>query len=95
MEGNALIPPGSTPEYELNRSRFLEFLYKLDGRDDTSHPSHALYTGLAEAYRYKLGQQVMDEVVSRWNEFAPEMEAHLVAVRGEEAAGEDACSLTT
>lgn len=92
MECDALIPPGSNPEYELNRSRFLEYLYKLDGRDDPSHPNHSLFTGLAEQYRVKLGQQVMDEVVSRWSEFAQELENLLVKTRGTETTEESACS---
>ena len=74
MEGNALIPPGSTPEYEINRTRFLEYLYKLDGREDPSHPNHALYTGLMQDYRYAIGQQVIDGIVTRWKELGPELE---------------------
>lgn len=92
MEGNALIAPGSTPEYEVNRSRFLEYLYRLDGREDPSHPRHSLYTGLAEKYRYQLGQQVMDDIVTRWGEFAPDLEALLPALKDTQ---ESACSPTS
>lgn len=81
MKGNALIPPGSTPEYELNRTRFLEYLYQVDGREDPTHPNHALYTGLAEECRQRIGQQVMDEIVTRWGEFEKELYDHLNAMR--------------
>lgn len=33
------------------RMRMLDYLFFVDGRDDKSHPDHALYTGLAEKYR--------------------------------------------
>jgi hypothetical protein len=92
MEGKALIPPGSTPEYELNRSRFLEYLYRLDGRDDPGHTNHALYTGLMEEYRYLIGQQVVDDIVTRWVELGPELEEHLEAIK---ASLEPSCSPST
>lgn len=81
MEGNALIPPGSTPEHEINRTRFLEYLYRLDGRDNPSHPNHALYSGLMQEYRYVIGQQVIDEIVTRWSEIGPELEKHKEAMQ--------------
>lgn len=81
MEGNALIAPGSTSEYEINRTRFLEYLYKLDGREDPAHPNHALYTGLMQEYRYIIGQQVIDDIVTRWKELGPELEEHLEALK--------------
>ena len=28
------------------RSKYLDYLYKLDGRDDPAHPMHELLTGL-------------------------------------------------
>lgn len=92
MEHVSQIPPGSTPGYELNRSAYLEYLYRLDGRDNPSHPRHSLYTGLAQEYRYQLGLQVEEEIVRRWDEFRPEMEAHLASFR---AAVEGACSPST
>jgi hypothetical protein len=92
MEGNALIPPGSNPEYELNRSRFLEYLYRLDGRESPAHPSHALYSGLVEEYRYLIGQQIIDDIVTRWEELGPELEEHLGALR---ASRQSSCSPST
>lgn len=89
MEGDALIPPGSTPDYEVNRSRFLEYLYKLDGRDNPAHPDHALYTGLAMEYRVRIGQQIMDHIVTNWGALKQEFDAHLTAL---EASESEACS---
>ena len=34
-----------------DRQEYLEWLYKLDGRDQKSHPLHSLYTGLAVKYK--------------------------------------------
>ena len=36
---------------EDDRQEYLEWLYKLDGRDKKSHPLHSLYTGLAVKYK--------------------------------------------
>lgn len=77
MEGNALIPEGSTPEYENNRSKFLEFLYLLDGRDAPDHPMHSLYTGLAQSFRERVGHWFVEELVRDWTEAGPEMESLL------------------
>jgi hypothetical protein len=41
------------PVEEQKRQDQLEAWYKEDGRDDESHPMHALYTGLAEKYMKK------------------------------------------
>lgn len=41
------------PVEEQKRQDQLEAWYKQDGRDDKSHPMHALYTGLAEKYMKK------------------------------------------
>ena len=35
---------------EDDRQEYLEWLYKLDGRDKKSHPLHSVYIGLAEKY---------------------------------------------
>lgn len=35
----------------------LEAWYRDDGREDKSHPMHALYTGLAEKYRQQEADQ--------------------------------------
>jgi heat shock protein HspQ len=34
-----------------DRQEYLEWIYKLDGRDQKSHPMHGLYTGLEEQYK--------------------------------------------
>jgi hypothetical protein len=36
---------------EDDRQEYLEWIYKLDGRDKESHPLHSVYTGLAEKYK--------------------------------------------
>jgi hypothetical protein len=36
---------------EDDRQEYLEWLYKLDGRTNETHPMHSLYTGLAEQYK--------------------------------------------
>lgn len=89
MEGDALIPPGSTPEYELNRTRFLEYLYLLDGRDNPEHPDHALYSGLAQEYRISIGKQVIEHIVRNWELVKDEFHAHLAELKELE---EEACS---
>jgi hypothetical protein len=34
-----------------NRQEYLEWLYKLDGRTNKTHPMYSLYTGLAQQYK--------------------------------------------
>lgn len=34
-----------------DRQEYLEWIYKLDGRNQKSHPMHGLYTGLEEQYK--------------------------------------------
>jgi len=36
---------------ERNKTVWLEELYLLDGRDQTDHPQHGLFTGLAIKYQ--------------------------------------------
>jgi hypothetical protein len=36
---------------EDDRQEYLEWLYKLDGRTNKTHPMYSLYTGLAEQYK--------------------------------------------
>tara|TARA_R100000231_G_scaffold94825_1_gene71099 strand:+ start:3115 stop:3306 length:192 start_codon:yes stop_codon:yes gene_type:complete len=36
---------------ERNKTVWLEELYFLDGRDQTDHPQHGLFTGLAMKYQ--------------------------------------------
>jgi hypothetical protein len=36
---------------EDDRQEYLEWLYKLDGRTNETHPMHSLYTGLAQQYK--------------------------------------------
>lgn len=38
------------PAEEQRRQDRLDALYEKDGRNDKSHPMHALYTGLADKY---------------------------------------------
>jgi hypothetical protein len=43
-----------------NRVALLEALYTRDGRDKSDHPLGGTYTGLMSAFRYKLGQLIID-----------------------------------
>jgi len=43
-----------------NRVALLEALYFRDGRDKSDHPLSGTYTGLLGAFRYKLGQLLID-----------------------------------
>lgn len=89
MEGNALILPGSTPEYELNRVRFLEYLYRLDGRDNPEHPDHCLYTGLFQKHALAVGMYCLDTIVQDWATCGPDLLADLNAVRPGQAEGDE------
>lgn len=42
------------PTEEAKRQLYLEELYAIDGRHDSNHPMHALYTGLVENRRQHL-----------------------------------------
>jgi hypothetical protein len=61
-----LLPEPS--RYGLNRAALLEWLYHLDGRQDPAHPSHSLYTGLADKYRYEFGTAVLETLTRCWHE---------------------------
>lgn len=85
MAGDALIPPESTPDYEVNRSRFLEYLYQLDGRDNPDHPDHALYTGLAQEYRIVIGEQIIEHIVRNWEALKDDFHTHLAELKETES----------
>ena len=44
-------PGAEDVESMSNRTKWLEELYFLDGRDQTDHPQRGLFTGLAEKYQ--------------------------------------------
>ena len=92
MDGTAIVAPDGAINRWSNRTHFLDYLYRLDGRDDPEHPRHAVYTGLMTEYRYRIGQQVIDELVTRWQELGPELNAHLDAMR---LSMQPVCSPTT
>lgn len=41
---------------ESNQQRLIDALFERSGRADKSHPLHATYTGLAEAFHLELGR---------------------------------------
>jgi hypothetical protein len=45
------LEPWEQVVIEDDCQEYLEWLYKLDGRDKKSHPLHSLYTGLAVKYK--------------------------------------------
>jgi hypothetical protein len=45
------MEPWKNVVIEDDRQEYLEWLYKLDGRDKKSHPLHSVYTGLAIKYK--------------------------------------------
>ena len=45
------LEPWEQVVIEDDRQEYLEWLYKLDGRDKKSHPLHSLYSGLAVKYK--------------------------------------------
>jgi hypothetical protein len=71
---------------QQNRVDFLETLYLLDGRNDSTHPLHSRYTGLAEEFCYSVGRMMMRDVIAAFDD--PEIRASLAsepgAVHGEE-----------
>lgn len=52
----------------MGRAGLMELLYHAYGRDDPSHPQHSLYTGLAEQARSDIGNDVLEEAASRWQQ---------------------------
>ena len=43
--------PGAQDQTAMsNRTIALEWLYRLDGRDDPNHPQHHTYSGLAQEF---------------------------------------------
>ena len=45
------LEPWQKVVIEDDRQEYLEWIYKLDGRDKKSHTLHSVYTGLAEKYK--------------------------------------------
>jgi hypothetical protein len=45
------LEPWQKVVIEDDRQEYLEWLYKLDGRTNKTHPMHSLYTGLAQQYK--------------------------------------------
>lgn len=43
---------------ESNQQRLIDALFERSGRADKSHPLHATYTGLAEAFHLELGRAI-------------------------------------
>jgi hypothetical protein len=56
---NVVVVPNAMAELQFwqqvviedDRQEYLEWLYKLDGRTNETHPMHSLYTGLAQQYK--------------------------------------------
>lgn len=46
-----------------NRVALLEALYVKDGRDGSDHPRSGTYTGLISAFRYGIGQSIIDALL--------------------------------
>lgn len=68
MDSSTDLPLPELSRYGLNRAALLEWLYHLDGRQDPAHPSHSLYTGLADKYRYEFGSVVLEALTRSWHE---------------------------
>jgi hypothetical protein len=68
MDETTEAHPLEASQYGLNRAALLEWLYHLDGRQDPAHPSHSLYTGLADKYRYEFGTAVLETLAQCWHE---------------------------
>ena len=45
------LEPWQKVVIEDDRQEYLEWLYKLDGRTNETHPMYGLYTGLAQQYK--------------------------------------------
>ena len=45
------LEPWQKVVIEDDRQEYLEWLYKLDGRTNKTHPKYGLYTGLAQQYK--------------------------------------------
>ena len=46
----AELPGAQDQEAMRNRKILLDWLYRLDGREDSNHPRHATYTGLYQEF---------------------------------------------
>jgi hypothetical protein len=45
------LEPWQKVVIEDDRQEYLEWIYKLDGRTNKTHPRYGLYTGLAQQYK--------------------------------------------
>ena len=46
----AELPGAQDQEAMRNRQILLDWIYRLDGRNDSNHPHHATYTGLYQEF---------------------------------------------
>ena len=46
----AELPGAQDQEAMRNRKILIDWLYRLDGRNDSNHPLHATYTGLYQEF---------------------------------------------
>jgi hypothetical protein len=51
------------PIEQNRRAQYLERLYILDGRSDTAHPRHGVYTGLYQAHLRRLVAEDMAKLL--------------------------------
>lgn len=49
---------------ENNTQALMELLYAASGRTDRVHPLHARYTGLAEEFHRRIGQELVRSLVA-------------------------------
>lgn len=66
VRGPAPLPSPRSPEglvIDRNRATLLDALYLQDGRDQSSHPAHGTYTGLAESLHQRLGRALVDRLL--------------------------------
>ena len=47
---NPTLPGAQDQEAMSNRQILLDWLYRLDGREDSNHPHHATYSGLYQEF---------------------------------------------
>ena len=83
--GVVTITAAELVQQQQNRVEFLDQLYLLDGRDDTSHPLHARYTGLAQEFCYQIGLMFMRDCMNSFHD--PEIRNSLAVAHSESADG--------
>ena len=85
MDTKALFPDLSI-EANTNRVAFLEFVYLMDERDKPDHPLHCRYTGLADRFRYSIGEILMTSIIEDWDQYEEQAYRSLGEAMAYEAA---------